>query len=182
MLLKIFWNFRTTSRKRSTQKQPFSGVLQGRCPEKIGKFHKKTPVLETVFSKVSRNKETPAEVFSCEFCEAFKNTFFTEHLWWSWSLSFKMLYIVGVRKKVFEWLAAHEFLSNSKNHLRFSYISIFSITCFFNEFNRNMRLFEMLDSIIRIIWILSNIWLMFICFKRFILIVNGWLLISYDRV
>ena len=26
--------------------------------------------------------ETLAHVFSCEFCEIFKNTFFTEHLWW----------------------------------------------------------------------------------------------------
>ena len=26
-------------------------------------------------------KETQALVFSCEFCEIFKNTFFTEHLW-----------------------------------------------------------------------------------------------------
>ena len=27
-------------------------------------------------------KKTPAQVFSCEFCEILKNTFFTEHLWW----------------------------------------------------------------------------------------------------
>ena len=27
------------------------------------------------------NKETLAQVFSCEFCEIHKNTFFTEHLW-----------------------------------------------------------------------------------------------------
>ena len=26
-------------------------------------------------------KETLAQVFSCEFCEIFKNTFFTGHLW-----------------------------------------------------------------------------------------------------
>ena len=26
-------------------------------------------------------KETLAQVFSCEFCEITKNTFFTEHLW-----------------------------------------------------------------------------------------------------
>ena len=26
-------------------------------------------------------KETPTQNFSCEFCEIFKNTFFTEHLW-----------------------------------------------------------------------------------------------------
>ena len=27
-------------------------------------------------------KQTLAQVFSCEFCEFSKNTFFTEHLWW----------------------------------------------------------------------------------------------------
>ena len=43
-------------------------------------------------------------------------------------------------------------------------------------FNRDKRLFEILVFSIRIIWILSNIWLMFICLKRFTLIVNGWLL------
>ena len=26
-------------------------------------------------------KETMAQMFSCEFCEVSKNTFFTEHLW-----------------------------------------------------------------------------------------------------
>ena len=135
VLLKIFWNFRTTSKKQSTQKQPFSGVLQGRCPEKIHKFHKKTPALESLFNKVSRNKKTPAQVFSCEFCEAFKNTFFTEHLRWSWSLSFKMFYNVGVHKKVFERLAANEFLSNSKNHLQFSCISI---SCIYPHFLYNL--------------------------------------------
>ena len=52
----------------------------------------------------------------------------------------------------------------------------------FYVFNHDMRLFEMLVFIIRIIWILSNIWLMFNCLKRLILIVNGWFLISHDRV
>ena len=27
-------------------------------------------------------KETPTQMFSCEFCEIFKNTFFIEHLRW----------------------------------------------------------------------------------------------------
>ena len=26
-------------------------------------------------------KDTLAQVFSCEFCEIFKNTFFTEYIW-----------------------------------------------------------------------------------------------------
>ena len=51
-------------------------------------------------------------------------------------LPLKKLYIVGIHKIVYEWLAANEFLSNSKNFLRSSYISIscfsiFCITCFF---------------------------------------------------
>ena len=27
-------------------------------------------------------KETVVQVFSCEFCEIFTNTFFIKHLWW----------------------------------------------------------------------------------------------------
>ena len=50
----------------------------------------------------------------------------------------KVLHL-GVHKKIFEGLAVNEFLSNSmeflhansKNYLRFSCISIFSVTCFF---------------------------------------------------
>ena len=30
--------------------------------------------------KFSKKKDTPAEVFSCEFSKIFKNTFFTEYL------------------------------------------------------------------------------------------------------
>ena len=41
-------------------------------------------------------KETLAQVFSCEFCEISKNTFFTEHLWAAASLfSFMMNLIFG---------------------------------------------------------------------------------------
>ena len=69
--------------------------LQDRCPE----LHKETPVLESLFKKVARNKETPAQVFSCESCEAFKNTIFTEHLRWSWSLSFKKFYVQELTKR-----------------------------------------------------------------------------------
>ena len=37
---------------------------------------------EKVFLEIPQNKkETLAQVFSCEFCEISKNTFFTEHLW-----------------------------------------------------------------------------------------------------
>ena len=35
-------------------------------------------------------KETLAQVFPCEFCEIFKNTFFTEHLWTTASVKTKL--------------------------------------------------------------------------------------------
>ena len=39
-------------------------------------------------------KETLAQVFSCNFCEIFKNTFFTEHLWWLLLGYFQKSYII----------------------------------------------------------------------------------------
>ena len=54
--------------------------------KKFHKIHRKTPLPEPLFNKVAAldnfiKKETLAHVFSCEFCEISKNTFFTEHLW-----------------------------------------------------------------------------------------------------
>ena len=91
---------------------------------------------ENTSTEVSRYKGTSVQVFSSKFWEAFRNTFFPKHLWWSCSLSLKKFYIVGVCKKVFEWLVAKEFLSNSNNYLRpscasISCFSIFCIACFF---------------------------------------------------
>ena len=47
----------------------------------------KVPVSESLFNNVSGwgpwnfiKKEILAQVFSCEFCEIFKSTFFTEHI------------------------------------------------------------------------------------------------------
>ena len=37
----------------------------------------KKPVLESLFNKVAG---TPTQVFSCEICEIFKNTYFEEHM------------------------------------------------------------------------------------------------------
>ena len=51
---------------------------------KFRKIHKKAPVSESFFkvANVARNfikKETLAQVFSCEFYEVSKNTYFIEH-------------------------------------------------------------------------------------------------------
>ena len=41
-------------------------------------------------------KETLAQLFSCEFCEISKNTFFTKHLWVTASENLKFSYHIGV--------------------------------------------------------------------------------------
>ena len=47
---------------------------------KIKLTYQKQPP-EVFCKKGVLKKETLAQVFSCEFCEISKNTFFTEHLW-----------------------------------------------------------------------------------------------------
>ena len=64
-LLKFHFRSQTNLHR---QKQSFADV-QNRCSLKFCKFHRKTTVFKTLF-------ETPTEVFSCEICKNFKNTFF----------------------------------------------------------------------------------------------------------
>ena len=55
---------------KSVQKQPYTDVLQG---VKVKLNNSKTPMLESLFNKA--DKETPTQVFSCEYCEIFINSF-----------------------------------------------------------------------------------------------------------
>ena len=70
---------------RSTEKAKAAtvGVLQEKLFFKISRNSQKTPVSESLFLIKLQTLEqvTLAQVFSCEFCEIFKNTFFTEHFW-----------------------------------------------------------------------------------------------------
>ena len=72
-------------------------------------------MLGSLFNKVSRNKETPAQLFSCELCKASNNTLFYRKPSIELEFFLKRFYIVDAQKKVFEWLAINEFLFNSKN-------------------------------------------------------------------
>ena len=70
------------------QKQPPEVFCKKRWLWKFRKIHRKTPApgslslikLQALPATLLK-KETLAQVFSCEFCEISKNTFFTEHLW-----------------------------------------------------------------------------------------------------
>ena len=64
-------------------------VLQNRCSYKFPDIHQKISVLKSLFNTVrdlkARNfnkKETPTQVFSCEYHKVFKNTCFIKHPRW----------------------------------------------------------------------------------------------------
>ena len=61
-------------------------VLQNRCSYKFSNNHQKISVLKSLFNTVRglkacnfNKKETPAQVFSCEYHKIFKNSCFIEH-------------------------------------------------------------------------------------------------------
>ena len=70
-------------KKLFSLKQPPEVFYKEKCSYKFRKIHRKTPVPEFHFNIKLQlyKKEILAQVFSCEFCEISKNTFFTEHLW-----------------------------------------------------------------------------------------------------
>ena len=63
--------------------------------KKFRKIRRKTPALESLIKWKCRpsvlklyQKEASTQVFFCEYCEIFKNTFFGEHLWTAvWTFS-----------------------------------------------------------------------------------------------
>ena len=64
-------------------------VLQNRCSYKFPDIHQKISLLKSLFNIVrdlkGRNfnkKETPAQVFSCEYHKILKNSYFIEHPQW----------------------------------------------------------------------------------------------------
>ena len=65
-------------------------------------------------------KETLAQVFSCEFCEIFKNTFFIEHLRWLLSLLFIYLFCKAQRseKYVMDVKFLQEFSKKASSKLK----------------------------------------------------------------
>ena len=70
-------------RVNTCQKQPFADVFQNRCLWEFRNIHRKTPVLESLLNKVAGSqtllKGTPTLVFSCEYCEIAKNSFFSQN-------------------------------------------------------------------------------------------------------
>ena len=75
---------------KSIQKQPLEEFCKKICSWKFRKIHRKTPV--PVPEPQACNffkKETLAQVFSCEFCEDSKNTFFIEHIWATASVNYQ---------------------------------------------------------------------------------------------
>ena len=64
----------------------FSLYLEAATGGVYENIHMETPVLESLFNKAGGLRcanyqiETPTQVFSCDYCKVFKNTYFEEHL------------------------------------------------------------------------------------------------------
>ena len=77
------------------QKNSSEVVLWKRFSEKFCNILRKKPVVVSDFNNISGTglqlyqKKTPAQVFFCECCEVFKNTYFEEHLQAAASDSYK---------------------------------------------------------------------------------------------
>ena len=57
------------------QKQPPEVLHKKACSKQFCNFYRKTPESLQLYQK-----QTPTQVFSCEYCEIFTNTYFEEHL------------------------------------------------------------------------------------------------------
>ena len=85
------------------QKQPPEVFCKKGVLRNFTKFTGKHLCQSLFFNKVTDlrpacnfiKKETPAQVFSSEFCEISKNSFFTEHIWWL-LLVFFILHLLNV--------------------------------------------------------------------------------------
>ena len=91
LLLCSYWNFTKRDSQRSySEKQPFTDVFKINVFEIFQNFQKTTNTgVSLQYCRppawIFIKKETPPQVFFCDFCKIFQNTFFIEHLWGSTS-------------------------------------------------------------------------------------------------
>ena len=75
MLLKIFWNFWNSSRKKSTQKQPFSGVYKIDVLKKFANFTKKHQCWSHFLKKSPEIKRLQHRCFPVNFVKLLRTPF-----------------------------------------------------------------------------------------------------------
>ena len=76
-----------------TQKQ-LPEVFYKKSSQKFRNIYRKTTVLKSLLNKSFQlyKKGTPTQVFYCEYCEIFKNTYYEKHLPTATSVDCKTLY------------------------------------------------------------------------------------------
>ena len=75
VLLKIFWNFWNSSRKKSTQKQPFSGVYKIDVLKKFANFTKKHQCWSHFLKKSPEIKRLQHRCFPVNFVKLLRTPF-----------------------------------------------------------------------------------------------------------
>ena len=80
------WHIKTPPWK-ADQKQPPEVFYKKSCSKTFGNIHRKTPTLESLLNRVTClktcnviKKRLQRRLFSSEYCEIFRNTYFEEHM------------------------------------------------------------------------------------------------------
>ena len=124
--------------KRETQRQLFGGVLWKSCPAKF------------TGNICARKKVTLAQVFSCKFCEIFKNTYFYRTLPMPASGGSKLNVLISgqnksclsieVLKTKFHKIFQMETISNSRYNATIEpFFRIHVGSCFYMIHNRKLK-------------------------------------------
>ena len=102
-----------------------------RCSMKKGvirnftKFTGKHLCQSLFFNKVAGLLQTLTQVFSCEFCEISKNTFFTEHIWMAASKKFRFIWMAKLNTCKFTFeinvIVFFSFVSDASHHFVVSF-------------------------------------------------------------
>ena len=107
LLLVLFWNFWNSSRKNSRRRSRSKVFYKTDVLKKICKLHKGSPVLQPVLKRLQHR------CFPMNFAKMLRAT-----LLQSTSVGvLKKVLRLGVHKKIFQWIAVNEFLSNSMEFL-----------------------------------------------------------------
>ena len=131
VLLKIFWNFWNSSRKKSTQKQPFSGVYKIDVLKKFANFTKKFQCWSHFLKKSPEIKRLQHRCFPVNSEKLLTTSFLPST---SGGVGVCLLKCFTFRSLTNSYLTVWSFsilIAKTICAISISCFSIFSITCFF---------------------------------------------------
>ena len=129
-------------------------VLYKSCSKKFRKFHSKTYVLESLFNKAAGwwPATLSTQVFSCEICEIFKNTFLKKHF-------LVKLFLKNWKENHSEMSQDYNWDKKSSRHLLFQSYQL-------QHWDNVQNLFKVSNKDIRTTS-MTSFWCLIVSFKQF---------------